>query len=144
MPREIAYRSLPHWRLDGATYFVTWRLMPGQRDLSPAERTIVAGALRFFVGVRCELLAWVVMNDHVHVVVRPLAAWTLDDLLHSRKSFTANRLRRAGRTGRIWLTEAHDRIVRDPVELEQKVAYVLANPQRRWPGLVEYAWAGTS
>ena len=142
MALEITYQTLPHWRLEGASYFVTWRLMPGQPAMSTEERSIVADALNFFDGIRCKILAWVVMDDHVHVVVRPLPGWTLDSLLHSWKSFTANRMKKRGRLGRVWLTEAFDRIIRDDAELAQKVGYVLDNPRRRWPRLRSYDWVG--
>ena len=89
-------RRLPHWRLRGATYFVTWRLADGQRDLTPEERTLASSALRHFDGQRYELCAFVVMNDHIHTLVTPLPNHQLQDLVHSWKSFTAHALRRGG------------------------------------------------
>jgi hypothetical protein len=56
-------RRLPHWRLNGATYFVTWRLQRSQHALSPAERSMVVKALRFFEKDRYDLFAYVVMDD---------------------------------------------------------------------------------
>ena len=50
-------RHLPHWRLKGAAYFVTWRLAKGHPDLTVEEREIVWNALRFFDGVRYVLAA---------------------------------------------------------------------------------------
>lgn len=38
---RAARRRLPHWTLEGATYFLTWRLHPGQAPMSPGERTMV-------------------------------------------------------------------------------------------------------
>ena len=35
-------RHLPHWRMKGAAYFVTWRLANGHPDLTVEEREIVA------------------------------------------------------------------------------------------------------
>src|SRR5438067_1612913 len=68
---KLTRRRLPHLRAFGATYFVTWRLAHGQPDLTHAERAIVAAAIRHFDGTRYALAAFVVMNDHVHVVVHP-------------------------------------------------------------------------
>jgi hypothetical protein len=48
-------RCLPHWRLEGACYFVTWRLRQAQPDLEPAERELVLGALRFHHGTKYTL-----------------------------------------------------------------------------------------
>lgn len=134
-------RCLPHWRLDGAAYFVTWRLDRFQADLTEDERGQVVDALRFFDHDRYALLGYVVMNDHIHVVVTPLSAWRLQDLVRSWKSFTANRLqRRRGQTGSFWQAEYHDRVIRNEWELTQKLRYIRENPAKRWPALVDYPW----
>src|SRR5512143_1138604 len=82
------HRRLPHWRLDGSIYFVTWRLAFGQPDLNDAERQLVADALLFFNGRRYALIAFVVMNDHVHVLVQPREGESLQDLMRSWKGYT--------------------------------------------------------
>ena len=64
-------RNLPHWRLKGALYFVTWRVHRSQSILQPGEGDIVVSALWYFEGSRYELHAYVVMDDHVHVIVWP-------------------------------------------------------------------------
>ena len=79
-----------------ATYFVTWRLGHGQPDLTPAERDDVAEALRHFNATRYKLAGYVIMNDHVHVVVEPADGERLEAIVHSWKSFTAHRFARAG------------------------------------------------
>lgn len=72
-PRELtAYRrKLPHLRMQGSVYFVTWRLAKTQPALHPEEKTSVVAAIRHFDGLRYELIAYVVMDDHVHVLVLP-------------------------------------------------------------------------
>jgi REP element-mobilizing transposase RayT len=137
------YRNLPHWRLEGATYFVTWRINPSQGDLSVEERSAVQDALRHFGGERYDLLAHVVMNDHVHVLVQPFEEFGLEQTVHSWKSFSARELQRKhGRRGSVWLREYFDRVVRDEKEFLQKLNYVLGNPWKRWPDLKEYPWVG--
>ena len=137
----IYRRKLPHWRLIGAVYFVTWRLRPSQPELTSDERPIVAHAIEHFNEQRYELLAYVVMNDHVHVLVKPINDHSLESILHSWKSFTAHRLQRQfGRHGAIWQDEYFDRIVRDEAEFYEKAQYILNNPRKRWPELEEYAW----
>ena len=74
MSRQTFYtyrRRLPHWRLKGAAYFVTWRRNRSQLDLTPAERSTIVAALRYSDGERYNLDGYVVMNDHVHVLVSP-------------------------------------------------------------------------
>jgi putative DNA methylase len=136
-------RNLPHWRLTGANDFVTWRLHTSQPDLTPAERDLVLAAIRNFDGARYRLFAWVVMNDHAHVLLKPSEGVELEEILHTWKSFTARELQRHhGRTGRIWVEETFDRIVRDEREFWHKMQYVEENPRKRWPGIENYAWVG--
>jgi putative transposase len=138
----IYRRYLPHWRMDTATYFVTWRIHKSQPDLTPAERTTVVQALQHFDEERYSLLAYVVMNDHVHVVVTPFGL-ALEKITHSWKSYTANALQRmSGRLGRVWQDECYDRIMRNEEELLQKAKYTINNPWKRWPELEDYAWVG--
>jgi len=134
-------RKLPHWRMERGTYFVTWRLGHGQPDLTPAERDNVAEALRHFDATRYKLAGYVIMNDHVHVVVEPADGQRLEAIVHSWKSFTAHRFARAGsRKGSVWQKEYFDRIVRSEIEMAGKLQYMLENPWRRWPGIGDYPW----
>jgi len=141
MPVFRAYRlQLPHWRLEGSCYFVTFRVHWSQPELGFEERTLVEKSVLFGDGKRHHIDAHVVMNDHVHVLVRPLAG-ELETLVHSWKSFSANRLQRLfGRRGAVWQREYFDRVVRDEAEWLEKMAYIAGNPVKRWPGVVDYPW----
>src|SRR5438128_497471 len=55
----------------------------------PEIANIVADALNHFDNKKYRLLAWCVMPNHVHVVVRLLPGNKLADVVHSWKSFTA-------------------------------------------------------
>ena len=132
---------MPHWRLAGSVYFVTWRLAPSQAELSAEERGVIMAALRYFDGSRYELYACVVMPDHVHVLVKPLEKHILQDIVHSWKSFTAHQFRRDfGRKVGIWQEEYFDRIVRDEREFLDKAQYIINNPLKRWVEMEEYPW----
>jgi putative transposase len=136
-------RKLPHWRKAGAVYFVTWRLHPSQPELKPDERHLVTETLKHFDGTRYELLAFVVMHNHVHVIVEPSDENQLQEIVHSWKSFSANRLQREyGRKASIWQDEYFDKIIRDEEEFLEKAQYILNNPQKEWPEITEYQWVG--
>jgi putative transposase len=140
---KIYRRKLPHWRLEGSVYFVTWRLAPGQPPLTPLERSVVMTAIRHFENQRYHLPAYAIMDDHVHVLVMPLDENRLHRIVHSWKSFAANQLTQEfGRKAPIWQREYFDRIVRDDDELMEKARYILNNPFARWPELDEYEWVG--
>ncbi|MFZ0889757.1 MAG: transposase [Candidatus Binataceae bacterium] len=134
-------RRLPHWRAEEAVYFVTWRLHKTQPELSADERAMVAAALRNFDLQRYRLVGYVVMNDHVHVVVEPCNGYGLSAIVQSWKSYTANRFQRLyARSARVWQREYFDRVIRDEDELCDKLEYIMGNHQKRWPDIENYPW----
>ena len=138
---EVYWRRLPHWRLSGSVYFVTWRLHPSQPNLNPEEQEAVTTTLKHFDGERYELLAYVVMHNHVHVLITLKDNYRLQDIVYSWKSYTAYVLQRKfHRLNRIWQDEYFDRIVRDEAEFLEKAQYILNNPVKTWPDIQEYEW----
>ncbi len=144
-PLIIRNGSLPHWQRGGSTYFITFRLLHG--ELSPSERDIVLDACLHWHNQRAIVHLVVVMPDHVHLILTPLPkddAWhTLEDLMHSIKTFTSRTINAArGMTGTLWQPEYFDRLIRHADELREKWQYTLENPVRK--GLVknwfEYPW----
>jgi REP element-mobilizing transposase RayT len=178
-------RHLPHWRQDGATYFVTCRLadslpapllaqleqlrkallaqaedavavLQSDREYFAAMKgylgeghgacwlkrpdvtSLVSTAYRHFDGERYELGESCVMPNHTHVLVRPLAGFELEDVLHSWKSYTAKQINAlVEREGPVWQEESYDRLVRDSLELARTERYIRNNalpPGRRDPG----------
>ena len=140
---HIYRRKLPHWRAEGATYFVTWRIHHGQTELTESERTLVVSALWHFNDSRYRLHAFVVMNDHVHVLTTLKPCLVLESVVRSWKSFTANRMQKdTARLGSVWQDEYMDRIIRNEAEFIEKAQYILNNPRKRWPEITEYPWVG--
>jgi len=176
---------LPHWRQDGATYFVTFRLAdalpkeknrqwqeersawmnehPEPRDeetrheyyqlfpdrlqnwldaghgscqLAEKEaKELVENALKKCDGGRYKLHEFVVMPNHVHVLVSPLADNLLSDILHSWKSYTASELnRRRGAKGAVWQKESFDHIVRSAEQMARIRKYIQDNPGQSGSG----------
>jgi REP element-mobilizing transposase RayT len=136
-------RHLPHYEIGGpgAVYFVSWKLHSRQSPLTPDERDIVVAAIEHWDGVRCDLLAFVVMDDHVHVAFRLREGVALDRLLLSWKGFTGRRLVVEGRRrAPVWQQESFDHVVRSEEELETVSRYIEENPQKRWPDCTSYRW----
>ncbi|HZL37958.1 MAG TPA: helicase C-terminal domain-containing protein [Tepidisphaeraceae bacterium] len=100
---------------------------------------IVADALRHFDGQRYLLLAWCLMPNHVHVVLRVLPGQDLPAILHSWKSHTAHEANAAlGRSGDFWHAESYDRLLRDEEELVHAVKYAWGNSEKS--GLMDWKW----
>lgn len=111
--------------------------------MSEQERDLVLSILLDEQDKRYHLWAWVVMDDHVHVVVTLSMGVQLGKVLHTWKSFSAHQLqRRFGRKGQVWQHESYDRIIRNEHELEQNCNYIITNPERRLPGICDYKWCG--
>ena len=141
MPAPRFYRRrLPHWRVDGATYFVTWRLHRRQPRLSPDERSVVLLTLRRFEAVKFVTQGMVVMDDHIHVVTTPMPDQSLEGVIQGWKAFSARSLRQNGRRAPVWQRGYFDTIVRGQSALERTLAYIRWNPQRRWPSIGAYPW----
>src|SRR5712692_5179423 len=51
--------------------------------------TVVQESLLHFDGERYRLLAWVVMPNHVHLLLEMVHGYSLSSIVHSWKSFTA-------------------------------------------------------
>ncbi len=134
--------------LPGCPYHLTQRGANGQKVFfNPGDRSAYLSLLREHVadaGVR--LLAWCLMENHVHLVAVPEAEDSLAALLrrvHGRYAHMVNV--RKGRTGSLW----QNRFQSCPVSEERlgtAVAYVELNPVRA--GLVadaeDYKWSSAA
>jgi REP element-mobilizing transposase RayT len=140
---RIYARNLPHFRIDcaGIEYFVTWCLAAGQEPLAHAERDVVMASLLHWDGIRCRLTAFVVMDDHVHVMLRMVDATPLERLLQSWKGFSGRLLAHEfGRPSPVWQRESYDRVIRNEREFEELAQYINDNPRKRWPAALDYRW----
>ena len=101
-------------------------------------RAFVIDALNCFAGARYYLREWVIMPNHVHAIVTPLAPYELSDIYHSWKSFTAKKINALlGTEGTVWQKESFDVIIRNADHLERIEKYIHDNPD----GLPEGAYA---
>jgi REP element-mobilizing transposase RayT len=95
----------------------------------PQIAQTVADVLRFHAGQRFDLLAWVLMPNHVHAVVRPTAGFSLSQVLHSWKGYSAKEANRLlHREGDFWQGESYDHLIRDDEDLHRCCHYTTMNP----------------
>jgi putative DNA methylase len=96
---------------------------------NPSIAAIVEDALLHFDAQRYRLHAWCVMPNHVHVLVTPLSNWSLSQITHAWKSFTAKKANAAlGKMGAFWAPEYYDRAIRDEAHYAIAVDYIITNP----------------
>lgn len=164
IPLETFRRNLPHWKQEGTTYFITFRLadsIPGERinswkyerakwveqhthpysdsewdeynslftqrindylDLGHGScilkdrrlSQIVVDSLKHFDGIRYALGEWVVMPNHVHMILQPFPDYDLSEIMRSIKLYTAHIINKnLGVSGTVWQDESFDHIIRN-------------------------------
>lgn len=93
---------------------------------------LVENAMQHFDGERYVLDAYVVMPNHVHVLLKPLGEHTLSDIMHSWKSFTSREIKKACELGDgpFWQAERFDHALRSEASLETKRTYIRENPRK--------------
>jgi len=155
--QEFHRRRLPHFYDIERPIFITWRLygsLPANRafpdaggraflvmdrllaDLRtgptylrmPEIAGMVVDSIRYRHEREYELHGFVVMPNHVHLLVTPLVA--VRKFMHSLKRYTARRGNEIlGTTGQpFWQDESYDRLVRDEREFYRIADYIERNP----------------
>ena len=99
---------------------------------------VVRKALQRFDGLRYRLFAWCIMPNHVHVVFQPKEPNKLAEILHSWKSYSAQRANMIlSRRGALWQREYYDHLIRDGKQLDRAIRYTAENPLKanlkNWP-----------
>lgn len=104
---------------------------------------VVQGNWWYHDGLKYRLWAWVVMPNHVHVLIE---VWQvpLGEIVRSWKGYTARTVNKMlGRQGAFWARDYFDRYIRDEEHLRQVVRYIEDNPVKarlvRTPD--EWAWS---
>ncbi len=89
---------------------------------------------RHFDGDRYRLHAWVVMPNHVHVIIDVREGHPLAEIVHGWKSYTAHAIRRLrGDSGRVWQPEYWDRMIRDDLHFFARGGVRRDEPRSRSP-----------
>lgn len=129
------HRALRRYRasLPGHYYHLTTTTQARRRLFD--DFRIARGAVRALHSVEAlgssELLAWVLMPDHLHILVRLADDSDLPTLMNRLKAATAREVnRRMGTTGAVWQRAYHDHVIRDDETLEAVGRYIVMNPLR--------------
>ena len=143
-------RSFPEATNSGQAFLTMDRMLDNARKgplylRMPEIANMVADAIRYGeqgLGYY-QLHAFVVMANHVHLLVTPQVE--VSKVTHSIKRYTAREANRIlGLTGEtFWQVESYDRLVRDRTEFQRIAAYIEMNPVNaglvKTPG--EFLWS---
>lgn len=99
----------------------------------PEIAATLQGAFEYHAGSRYQLLAWVIMPNHVHILIRP--RWSLPRIVQGWKSWSARwalmnaaRLELTLPAGGFWMRGYWDRYIRNADHLASAVHYIQQNP----------------
>ena len=158
-------RRLPHWQQDNRVYFITFRtkdslpqvkleelnsfeMKDGLLNLGHGEcpfrqpecRAILEEVFIKENGIQYELLAYVIMPNHIHVLVKPREHVALSSILQTWKSVSAHRINKLRDSeGSLWMDESFDHIVRSPDHLNKFIEYIQDNPEKTHLSAKEYS-----
>ena len=97
----------------------------------PRCATEVEKALHFFDGQRYQLHSYVVMPNHVHVLVRFFDEFPIQKVVQNWKERSAKAINAAlGQTGTVWMSGYFDRLIRSEEHLAFASQYIDSNPTR--------------
>ena len=96
----------------------------------PELSKIVANSLLHFDNNRYHLGDFVVMPNHVHLLVGLLGDTEVEAQCYSWKKYTATRINLVlGQKGRFWQEESFNHLVRSPEQFEAIRIYIAENPK---------------
>lgn len=92
-------------------------------------RTIVEDALHYSNGRTYRLHAYVIMPNHVHLLLETLPLHTLPAILRNLKGYTGRHINHLlSQEGAVWQKESFDRMIRSPAHYDRVVRYIEQNP----------------
>lgn len=107
----------------------------------PAVANLVQQALLWFDAEKYKLHAWVIMPNHVHVLITPNEGYSLAEITHSWKSVTAKQINvLLGKTGTLWQRESFERAIRNEIHFRDSIYYIEYNPVKAGLCVKPHLW----
>lgn len=97
-----------------------------------AVYNIVKETFLKFDKTRYELIEWIIMPNHVHVLIRPFEGQSLSKIIHSWKSYTALKANQIlNRKGKFWMADYYDRYIRNEQHFFNVIRYIQNNDKEK-------------
>ena len=102
----------------------------GEKILARHEiAEIVSENLLRYAGESYMLHAWVVMPNHVHLLLTAVQGSSIAAIMQRLKSYTAHAInKRLDRSGHVWGKEYFDRYIRSSTHFQNAAKYIEMNP----------------
>ncbi|MEK7724064.1 MAG: transposase [Acidobacteriota bacterium] len=89
----------------------------------------VQESLLHFDLIRYKLLAWVIMPNHVHFLIKPINNHKISEIIKKLKTFTAHEANKImNRQGKFWQEDYFDRYIRNYEHFTKTTDYIENNP----------------
>lgn len=114
----------------------------------PAMAATLQQSFEYYQDVRYQLLAWTIMPNHVHILIKP--SYSLPRIVQGWKTYSARwALQNAQRlhlqlpVGGFWMRGYWDRYIRTETHLEAAIHYIRQNPVKAGlcPSAEEWKWS---
>lgn len=93
---------------------------------------LVESSIRYFDGIHYELYDFVIMPNHVHLLIIPESS--VKEAMSSLKRYMTRRINKImGNTGRIWQRDHFDHMIRNFQEYNETKEYIIHNPRSLKP-----------
>jgi REP element-mobilizing transposase RayT len=113
----------------GRYFFITTNLIRGTSPFSPAERDLCLALLdKTRVQFRFKLFAYVIMLDHVHLLISCFESDLPSVMRHWKTSVAVAIGRLRGKRGAVWQARYFDFILRRASDFSKKFMYIHENP----------------
>ena len=89
----------------------------------------VQESLLHFDAVRYKLIAWAIMPNHIHFLIKPINNHSPSEIIKKFKSFTAHEANKIlHKSGQFWQEDYFDRYIRNREHYEKTIDYIENNP----------------
>ncbi len=93
-------------------------------------RRFLSEAIRYYDNNLYRIEAYVIMPNHVHLLLIPAHGLAIADIVKRIKSYSARRINNlAGIEGPLWMREYYDRLIRNRDHYRNVIRYIIANPR---------------
>jgi putative transposase len=129
----IGYQELRKARISesGAYYFVTSSTYKKQPILNSEHliKEIISALIWHQTNNIIELICYVIMPDHIHILFRLLDKKNLSDTIKSIKQYSSTNIKlKLGLDHPVWQSGFYDRYIRNEKELTKLIEYCQNNP----------------
>ena len=98
----------------------------------PIIYQLVESTFMRFNHVKYELISWVIMPNHVHLLIRQLNGYSIGEIVQSWKVYTAKMANKIlNRQGKFWMNDYYDRYIRNESHYYRVLEYIDNNDKKK-------------